>query len=366
MNSNVVRSSQPKTFLWMSLFCGAAWCASPAAFGQAPQPSRQLARAEVAAKPADVPAKWKGLVGTYAGPGKFLIEIVEKDGRLEMQVNAAAPAELREDSENHFSMMVNGQAQAAVQFVPGAGGLAKEFVFGDVYLSRRDYGGDTTKSARIKPVRPLEELRKEALAATPPVEAATFRKPELVELAPLDPAVKLDIRYAGTSNFLGEPVYSQARVYLQRPAAMGVVAALKFLKPYGYGLVIYDGYRPWYVTKLFWEATPVPGRIFVADPAQGSRHNRGCAVDLSLYDLETGEQVEMPGNYDEMSPRSFPTYAGGTSLQRWRRELLRAAMESNGFTVYEDEWWHFDYKDWNQYPILNLKFEDLGAAGGAK
>jgi D-alanyl-D-alanine dipeptidase len=362
MNPRTVRSSLPKTFLWMSLFFGAAWCTSPAGFGQAPQ----VARTEVAAKPADVPAKWKGLVGTYAGPGKFLIEILETEGRLEMQVNSEAPAELREESENHFAMMVDGQPQAAVQFVPGAGGLAKEFVFGDVYLSRRDYGGDTTKSARIKAVRPLEELRKEALAAMPPVEAGTFRKPELEELAPLDPAIKLDIRYAGTSNFLGEPVYSQARAFLQRPAAMGVVAALKFLKPYGYGLVIYDGYRPWYVTKLFWEATPPAGKIFVADPAQGSRHNRGCAVDLSLYDLKTGEQVEMPGNYDEMSPRSFPTYAGGTSLQRWRRELLRTAMESNGFTVYEDEWWHFDYKDWKEYEILNVRFEKTGAAGARK
>src|SRR5207244_5869749 len=103
--------------------------------------------------------------------------------------------------------------------------------------------------------------------------------------------------------------------------------------------------------KMFWEATPPDKRIFVADPAQGSRHNRGCAVDLSLYDLATGKPVAMAGVYDEMSERSYPGYPGGTSLQRWHRELLRSAMEQQGFTVYEAEWWHFDYRDWKKYPI---------------
>jgi len=84
-------------------------------------------------------------------------------------------------------------------------------------------------------------------------------------------------------------------------------------------------------------------------------------VDLTLYDLHTGKPIEMPGTYDEMSPRSFPNYPGGTSRQRWHRELLRAAMESEGYTVYEAEWWHFDYKDWKEYPILNIPFEKLGA-----
>ncbi len=84
-----------------------------------------------------------------------------------------------------------------------------------------------------------------------------------------------------------------------------------------------------------------------------------CAVDLTLYDLQTGKTVEMPGFYDEMSPRSFPNFPGGTSLQRWHRDLLRRAMESEGFTVNKDEWWHFDYKDWKQYPILNLPFEKI-------
>jgi zinc D-Ala-D-Ala dipeptidase len=215
-------------------------------------------------------------------------------------------------------------------------------------------------SFRITPLRPVEELRAEALKQQPPVERGTFLKPDLVELVKLDPTIKLDIRYATTNNFLGTPVYTQARAFLQRPAAEALLRAHRELQAQGYGLLIHDGYRPWYVTKIFWDATPDDKKIFVADPAAGSMHNRGCAVDLSLYDLKTGKEVKMPSGYDEMTDRAFSDYAGGTSDERARRALLRQAMEKQDFKVIPKEWWHFDYKDWKQYPILNVKFEDLG------
>jgi D-alanyl-D-alanine dipeptidase len=139
-------------------------------------------------------------------------------------------------------------------------------------------------SFRITPLRSVEELRADALRAQPPVERGTFLKPNLMELVKLDPTIALDIRYATTNNFLGTPVYTQARAFLQRPAAEALLRAHRELHAQGYGLIIHDGYRPWYVTKMFWEATPDDKRIFVADPASGSKHNRGCAVDLSLYD----------------------------------------------------------------------------------
>jgi D-alanyl-D-alanine dipeptidase len=227
--------------------------------------------------------------------------------------------------------------------------------------SRRKLGPEPEDGQvfQIQSVRSIDDLRKEALAATPPRENGKFRVPDLVDLTALDPAIRLDIRYATPNDFLGTPVYTQARAFLQRPAADALLRALHRLKPYGYALLIHDAYRPWYVTKIFWDATPPEGKIFVADPKDGSRHNRGCAVDLTLYDLETGKPIQMPGTYDEMSPRSFPAYPGGTALQRWHRDLLRWAMESEGFTVYEHEWWHFDYKDWREYPILNVPFEKL-------
>jgi zinc D-Ala-D-Ala dipeptidase len=217
----------------------------------------------------------------------------------------------------------------------------------------------SVQTFKITPLKPIEELRREALRSQPPVESRTFRKPELVELTKLDRTIKLDIRYASTNNFMGTPFYSQARAFLQKLAAEAVVRANRKLKKYGYGIIIHDGYRPWYVTKMFWEGTPPDKRDFVADPAEGSRHNRGCAVDLSLYNLKTGEEVEMPSGYDEMSKRSYPDYSGGTPEQTKRRDLLRSVMEKEGFSVFKFEWWHFDYKDWKEYPIMNVEFEKL-------
>jgi zinc D-Ala-D-Ala dipeptidase len=200
------------------------------------------------------------------------------------------------------------------------------------------------------------------LQAAPPQEKGSFRSPELVELVNLDRTIRLDIRYATSHNLAGRPVYREARAFLQRPAAEALVRVHQSLAKEGYGLVVFDGYRPWSVTKIFWEITPEEKHIFVANPAEGSKHNRGCAVDLSLFDLETGNEITMPSEYDEMSERSYPTYTGGTSEQRSKRDLLRKAMEQEGFKVYPNEWWHFDYKDWKEYPILDLDFRQLSAA----
>ena len=182
-----------------------------------------------------------------------------------------------------------------------------------------------------------------------------------MELTALDPTIKLDIRYATTNNFLSTPLYQKAKAFMQRPAAEAVLRANQELHKQGFGLMIHDSYRPWYVTEMFWEGTPQDKRIFVADPSQGSRHNRGCAVDLTLYELATGRPVQMVGVYDEMSPRSYPFYPGGTSRQRWLRAVLRHAMEEQDFTVYETEWWHFDYSDWQSYRISNQTFEELSS-----
>jgi D-alanyl-D-alanine dipeptidase len=217
----------------------------------------------------------------------------------------------------------------------------------------------SVQTFKITPLKPVNELRREAMTALPPAETGNFRTPRLVELVKLDKTIKLDIRYASTNNFMGTPFYSQARAFMQRPAAQALVRAHKKLKSSRYGLIIHDGYRPWYVTKMFWEGTPADKHEFVADPAEGSRHNRGCAVDLSLYDLKTGEEVQMPSGYDEMSARSYPDYKGGTPEETQRRDLLRRVMESEGFAVQKSEWWHFDYKDWKVYPIMNVPFEKL-------
>ncbi len=200
-------------------------------------------------------------------------------------------------------------------------------------------------------------------ATKPPHEKGNFKQPDLVELKKLDTTIHLDIRYATNNNFVGRPVYKQARAFLQKTAAEALVRVNASLKPLGYGVVVFDGYRLWNVTKLFWKVTPADKHNFVANPAKGSKHNRGCAVDLSLYDLRTGKEIEMTGNYDEMTERSYPAYTGGTDEQRKMRDLLRTNMEAEGFTVYEYEWWHFDYKDWKDYRITNVPFSKINNKG---
>lgn len=123
-------------------------------------------------------------------------------------------------------------------------------------------------------------------------------------------------------------------------------------------MAIFDGYRPWTITKLFWDVTPEDKRKFVANPEKGSKHNRGCAVDLTIYDLKTGKQVPMPSGYDEFSERASPDYKGGTELEIANREKLRKLMEAEGFIVNPNEWWHFDYKDWEQHAIYDISFAE--------
>ncbi|MEI6050183.1 MAG: M15 family metallopeptidase [Bacteroidota bacterium] len=196
-------------------------------------------------------------------------------------------------------------------------------------------------------------------ATRPPHETGTFRVIDLVELVKVDTSFHLDIRYATRNNLAGRPVYKEARAFLQRPAAEALINVNKELKPLGYGLLIFDGYRPWNVTKIFWDLTPKENKKFVANPKDGSRHNRGCAIDLSLYEIVSGKEVQMTGQYDEMSERSYPNYSGGTAEQRKMRDLLRSKMEANGFTIYDYEWWHFDFKDWKSYRIGNIQFSEI-------
>jgi D-alanyl-D-alanine dipeptidase len=314
-------------------------------------------------KPPDAPAEWKNLLGIY-GHAEGTVIVLERNQTLFLRdsKNAEFPMQSSRiplaESPSHSSVVLGGCFSISRNEY-GAGISLTTCADNPQPLARSDAGADPAHFYRVTPTRPVEDLRAEALKLAPPEEAGPFRKPDLVELAPLDPAIHLDIRYASAKNFLSAPVYTEARAFMQRPAAEALLRVVRKLQPLGYGLLIHDAYRPWYVTKIFWDATPPEGKIFVADPQKGSKHNRGCAVDLTLYDLATGQPVEMPGLYDEMSPRSFPNFPGGTSLQRWHRDLLRRAMESEGFAVNEDEWWHFDYKDWKQYGILNVPFEKI-------
>ncbi len=239
-------------------------------------------------------------------------------------------------------------------------GVAAVVTVDRVRLRRHDFGAEAAAAIQAQVRADPAKVRASALAASPPVETGK-RTADLVALTDVDPRIRLDIRYATSNNFMGFPLYERADAYMQRPAAQALGRAQAALAAEGYGLLIHDAYRPWFVTRMFWDATPPADHVFVADPAEGSKHNRGCAVDLTLYDLRTGEPVEMPGRYDEMSTRSYADFVGGTSRQRALRRLLRAATEAQGFTVYPQEWWHFDYKDWASYGVGTATFTELAA-----
>lgn len=310
-------------------------------------------------EPRDPPARWAGLIGEY-GWDHNVLYIHERNGQLYALIEWFYLYPLEEISRDVYAFPDFGLYHGErLIFRRGPTGRASSVEAASVDFVRRDVGAETGETFRISPERPVEELRAAALAATPPTEVGTFLDSDLVEVTTLEPGIRLDIRYATTNNFMSSVFYDEPRAFLQRPAAEGVVRAHRALAALGYGILIHDGYRPWYVTKMFWDATPESQRFFVADPASGSRHNRGAAVDLTLYDLDSGRPVEMTGSYDEFSPRSYPDYPGGTSRQRWLRELLRRTMEKEGFTVYEGEWWHFDHDDWREYAIQNVVFDEI-------
>ncbi len=309
--------------------------------------------------PASIPDRWRGLIGEYGWDHNTLY-ILEDDGQLYALIEWFYYYPLKEVDKNTFEFPDYGLYHGErLHFTRDDGGVASQVVAAEVQFVRREVGTKDGETFKIVPVKPIEQLRRTALAASPPAELGDYREADYADLTDVDPTIKLDIRYASTNNFTGAVFYQQPRAFMQQPAAKAVAAANRRLQPRGLGLLVHDAYRPWFVTKMFWDATPSDLKDFVANPANGSRHNRGCAVDITLYDLESGNPIQMVAGYDEFSPRSFPLYPGGTSRQRWYRELLRNTMEAEGFTIYEYEWWHFDYKDWKKYRIGTVTFEEI-------
>lgn len=181
---------------------------------------------------------------------------------------------------------------------------------------------------------------------------------ELVDVQRIMPVV-IDVRYATANNFMHTPLYPEARVFLRRPAAYALRDVQAELAPRGLALKIFDGYRPYSVTERMWE--PVRNPDFVADPAKGSRHNRGAAVDLTLIDLQSGAELEMPTPYDDFTPRARQDFNDLPPNAIANRTTLREVMVRHGFDPLPSEWWHFDYRRWERFELMDLPFEAIGA-----
>lgn len=180
---------------------------------------------------------------------------------------------------------------------------------------------------------------------------------ELVDLEKIIPGLQLDIRYATTNNFTGEVIYKLAKAYARKPVAEALKKVQTDLKKKGLELKIHDGYRPYAATVKFYEV--YGDTTFVASPYKGSRHNRGCALDLTVIDSKTKKELNMPTPYDSFQEAAFPNFPLKDKEAMKNRDMLIAAMKHRGFTVYESEWWHFDFVGWQEFAVLDINFEEL-------
>ncbi len=180
---------------------------------------------------------------------------------------------------------------------------------------------------------------------------------ELIDIKKAIPSIVLDIRYATKNNFMSQVMYKQARAFARKPVVERLKEIQAELKKKGYGLKIYDGYRPYAVTVSFYEKAS--DKNFVANPAKGSKHNRGCAVDLSIIDLKTGKDVPMPTPYDSFEAAAAPHYTNLPEEVIRNRDFLISTMQAHGFKVIYNEWWHFDFIGWQDYDLMDIPFEKL-------
>lgn len=182
-------------------------------------------------------------------------------------------------------------------------------------------------------------------------------KKELVDLQQYIPGIALDIRYATTNNFTGEKIYNLAKAYARKPVADAVKRAQAELQKQGLGIKIFDAYRPYKATVKFYEV--YKDTTYVASPYRGSRHNRGCAIDMTIINLKTGEELKMPTGYDSFQKEAWPKTPIKDPEARKNRALIIQVMEKQGFKVNSSEWWHFDFIGWRNYEVLDIDFEEL-------
>ena len=324
----------------------------------------------LAAVPNDAPKDIKYILGFYYGNGENIL-IRENNGRLELLYRTAqedrsfAAANLYPLSKVHFdsyTLQESGpmsNTEAGVRFERDSDGYGISCRVGGNTYSRCFFG--TTQGERAKPFR-LEErsaeewakLREEAAKAAVPAALAAGEQAQLVDAASVA-GVKVKSVYAGSDNLFGAPLYTTSKLFVSKEAAAALGKVQQRLAPYGYGLVLWDAYRPWSVSKLANLALPEGKKDMLEDPeVKGSTHNTGNAVDVGLYSLESGEELDMGCGFDEPSLRQYASYAGGTSRERYLRSLLREEMELQGFKGIEMEWWHFEFGDCSKFAHLNV------------
>ncbi len=322
-------------------------------------------------EPRACPKDLQYLLGLYYGNGEQFV-VREQDGTLAILYRAMRDDykfansnlfPLKKERFDSYTLLEAGpmnNTETSVRFERDQDGYGITCKIGGHRYSRAFFGADCGKPFRLTQSSDWSALQKAAAEAVMPSTLAGGTQSQLVDVVKVVTGVKLDLRYAGSNNCFGVPIVDVNKAYLDSASATALAAVQKRLADYGYGLVIWEAYRPWSVSKLAYDALPEDKKQMLPTPAEGFSHNTGRSVDVSLYYLENGEQVVMISDFDEPSVRQYTKFGGGTELERYQRNLLHTMMSLEGFVGSDMEWWHFDYKPEIEYGHLNISLKELG------
>lgn len=317
-------------------------------------------------EPKDCPKDLKYILGMYYGNGEMFllrenngeVELVYRFGQNDYTFAGSNVYPLYKEHFDSYTINESGplnHLDAAVRIERSREGYGVSCSVGGNRYSRRFFAGENGRPFRFAPASDWQALKTAADAAVMPAQLGTGQQAQLVDLAQAVPGLKFDLRYAKADNCFGQALTDDQRAFLDADAAQALAQAQQYLKPYGYGILVWEAYRPWSVSKLAYDALPADKKSMLPAPEVGFSHNTGRSIDVSLYLLATGENAGMISGFDEPSVRQYASFAGGTTLERYRRDLLRSAMQMAGFTASGTEWWHFDYGDIKGFAHLNVK-----------
>lgn len=317
-------------------------------------------------EPKDCPKDLKYILGMYYGNGEMFllrenngeVELVYRFGQNDYTFAGSNVYPLYKEHFDSYTINESGplnHLDAAVRIERSREGYGVSCSVGGNRYSRRFFAGENGRPFRFAPASDWQALKTAADAAVMPAQLGAGQQAQLADLAQAVPGLKFDLRYAQADNCFGQALTDDQRAFLDADAAQALAQAQQYLKPYGYGILVWEAYRPWSVSKLAYDALPADKKSMLPAPEAGFSHNTGRSIDVSLYLLATGENAGMISGFDEPSVRQYASFAGGTTLERYRRDLLRSAMQMAGFTASGTEWWHFDYGDIKGFAHLNVK-----------
>ena len=324
----------------------------------------------VSAAARSVPKDINYLLGLYYGNASFfllreekgILQIVYLTDREDRDFSMGNVFPLKKVRFDSYEMKEDGPffgGEAAVHFERDAEGNGIVCKIGSKRFARSFFPGEGNKELRVESSGDYPALKEAAQKADMPAQLQQGQAARLVRIRSVAPDVKFDLRYAGADNIFGVPLYDATEAYVEAETAVALKKVADKLAARGYGLLVWEGYRPWYVSKLASDLLPKDKKGMMPAPDKGEDRNTGRTVDVGLYDLASGEAVNMISDFDEVSVRQFPGFRGGTERQRSQRDLLADVMKECGFTQGRDEWWHFTLGNLADWQHLNIPYGQI-------